>query len=230
MGVKGKGQKAKSKDPQLEFRIRNSDSKTQNSKLKTQNYVAALGLLFALAGTGCGYGFLRGGEGLPQDVHTIFIQAFVNRSQDVGIEQEIATSLRSEFHRRGGLQVVDRLDQADAVLSGVIRSVDNRVISENRRDEVLQYEMVLVVDMILRRRIPDEVLLRSRGIKLTEVYAGSRAAVVTTSSDFKTGTLNSEDVRRMTDIQLTETVSDQARGELVEKFARQLHQRLMETF
>jgi hypothetical protein len=204
--------------------------KTQNSKLKTQNYLVVLGLLFALAATRCGYHFSGGGEGIPKDIQTVFLEIFVNRSRDVGIEQEMASALRSEFHQRGRLQIVDRIDQADAVLSGVIRSVDNHAVSVNRHDEVLQYEMTLVADTTLRRRIPDEILWQVRRNKLVELYAGSRAAVVTTSSEFKTGTLNSEDVRRLSDIHLTETLSRQAREQLVTRFARELHQRLMETF
>jgi hypothetical protein len=65
---------------------------------------------------------------------------------------------------------------------------------------------------------------------LTTLHSGSRAAVVTTSSEFRTGTLNASDVRRMTDIQLTETENRQAREELIEGFARELHQRLMQMF
>jgi hypothetical protein len=42
--------------------------------------------------------------------------------------------------------------------------------------------------------------------------------------------LNASDVRRMTDIQLTETENRSMRGQLVERFARELHQRLMEMF
>lgn len=222
--------KAKGRNQEIEFRSRNSGSRIRNPKSKIQNCAAVLGLLFALAATGCGYHFSGGGEGIPEDVQTVFLEVFVNRSPDVGMEQEIASALRSEFHQRGRLQIVDRIDQADAVLSGVIRSVDNRAVSVNRHDEVLQYELTLVADMTLRRRTPDEVLWQVRRNKLFELYAGSRAAVVTTASEFKTGTLNSDDVRRLSDIHLTETLSRQAREKLVTRFARELHQRLMETF
>jgi hypothetical protein len=95
---------------------------------------------------------------------------------------------------------------------------------------VLQYETAMVVDASLRRREPSEIIWRSHGTRLTDIHGGSRAAVVTTSSEFKSGTLNASDVRRLTDIQLTETESRAVRGQLVERFARELHQRLMEMF
>jgi hypothetical protein len=202
-------------------------SKIQNRKLKIQNWAVVVSLLW---GMGCGYQFSGRGEGFPKDVQTIFFEPFVNRSRDVGIEREITSALRSEFYRRGRLRVVDRLDQADATLSGVVRSLDNRVVGVNRHDEALQFEAVMVVDIHLRRRAPDELLWRSDGTRLTEVYGGSRAAVVTSSSEFARGTLDPGDLRRLTDVQLTEASSREARGRLVDRLARELHQRLMEMF
>jgi hypothetical protein len=100
----------------------------------------------------------------------------------------------------------------------------------NRKDEVLQYEAVLDLDVTLRRRQPDEILWRGQGLRLNEIYNGSRAAVVTTSSEFSTGTLNASDVRRMTDIQLTESERRAVEDQLIERFAQELHQRIMEMF
>jgi hypothetical protein len=84
--------------------------------------------------------------------------------------------------------------------------------------------------MRLRRRNPDELLWEIRGTRLNEVYSASRGAVVTSSSQFKSGTLNPSDVRRFTDIQLTETMSLDTRERLVERYARELYQRLLEMF
>jgi len=125
---------------------------------------------------------------------------------------------------------VDQADRADAILSGVVRSFDSLTASVNQNDEVLQYEATLVVDTTFRRREPSEILWRGQGIRLNEIYAGERAAVVTTSSKFQNQTLNSGNVRSLTDIQLTETESRRMREDLMERFARELHQRLMEMF
>jgi hypothetical protein len=167
---------------------------------------------------------------LPKDAKTIYIESFVNRSRDVGTEKELTSALRGEFYRRGQLKVVDRLDDADVIVSGVVRSWDNTVASVNRKDEVLQYESALNLDVTLRRREPDEILWRGQGIRLSDVHGGSRAAVVTTSSDFRAGTLNASDVRRMTDVQLTEFERKEMRDRLMERFAKELHQRIMEMF
>jgi len=178
----------------------------------------------------CGYQFVEESSLLPKDARTIYVERFVNRSREVGLEKELATSVRGEFYRRGQLKVVDHSEQADVILSGVIRSLENAVASVNRRDEVLQYEATLNLDVTLRRREPNEILWRGQGLRLSEIYNGSRAAVVTTSSEFRTGTLNASDVRRMTDIQLTEFERRAVEDQLMERFAKELYQRVMEMF
>jgi hypothetical protein len=192
--------------------------------------MAALGVLFFLFGIGCGYQFSGKGPAFPEDVRTVFVEPFINKTREVGIEFEITSALRSELYRRDQLQVVDRPEAADAVLSGVVRSVVARVVAVNRKDEVLQYELALVADVSFRRRNPDEILWRTQGSTFTELFSGSRGAVVTTSSDFQTRHLNASDVRQFTDIQLTESLNQEARERLVERFVRELHQRVMDMF
>ncbi len=126
--------------------------------------------------------------------------------------------------------MVDQIEQADAILTGIVQSLESHSASVNRFAEVLQYESVMVVDVTLRRREPDEVIWQGQGIRLNQFYNGSRGAVVTTSSAFQTGTLNSSDIRQFTDIQLTETENRQVRSRLIEQFATELRQRLMEMF
>jgi hypothetical protein len=146
------------------------------------------------------------------------------------LEKELATAMRSEFYRRGPLRLVERSDLADVIVSGVIRPLENTVASVNGFDEVLQYQASMIVDMALRRRDSGAVLWRGDAIRLNEYYAGSRAAVVPTSSEFRTGTLNTSDVRRLTDIQLTEAERKDTRTQLMERFAKELYQRVMEMF
>ena len=183
-----------------------------------------------LALLGCGYQFAGRSDRFPKDVRSIYVEPFLNRTRDVGMGDEITSALRSELYRRGQLQVVDQADQADAILSGIVGSFDTVTASVNIYAEVLQFEATLIVDVTFRRREPSEILWRGQAIRLNEIYAGQRAAVVVSSSKFQNQTLNTSDVRRLTDIQLTETESRRMREELMERFARELHQRLMEMF
>ena len=198
--------------------------------MRASAFIVVSYLWAALSIAGCGYSFAGRSEAFPDDIRTVYIEPFINQTRNVGLEKELTSALRSEFYRRGEPRVVDTVDQADGIIAGVVRSFESHVASVNRRDEVLQYETSMIVDASLRRREPNEIIWRSQGTRLTDIHGGSRAAGVTTSSEFKTGTLNASDVRRVTDFQLTETENRAVRGQLVERFARELHQRLMEMF
>ena len=187
-------------------------------------------LLALLTLSGCGYHFTGKGEAFPKDVHSIYVATFVNSSKNVGLEKEISSALRSEFRRRGRIRPVNQLDQADAILSGVVRSLDTDVVSVNANDEVLQFRAILEVDMTLRRRSPNELLWRTDRSRMMETFVGARGAVVTTSSAFQRRTLNAEDIPLFTDVQLTETMSRETRADLVKRFARKMHQKLIEMF
>lgn len=180
---------------------------------------------------GCGYHFAGRSDRFPKDIRSVYVEPFINRTRHVGLGDEITTALRGELYRRGQLEIVDRADEADAILSGVVQSFDTITASVNVNAEVLQFEATLLIDTTFRRREPSETLWRGQGIRLTEVYAGQRAAVVTTSSQFQSHTtLSTSSVRNLTDIQLTETETRRMREELMERFSRELHHRLMEMF
>lgn len=189
-----------------------------------------LGLLALSLACGCGYQFVGESSLLPKDARSIYVEPFINRSRDVGLDKELTTAMRGEFYRRGELRVVDTPEQADIILAGTIRSLDSTVATVNREDEVLQYEAVMILDVTVRRREPDQILWRGQAVRLNQIYGGSRAAVVTTSSEFRTGTLNVTDVQRMTDVQLTESERRAVREQLMEQFARELRQRIVEMF
>lgn len=195
-----------------------------------QSSRARLGVLALSLACGCGYQFVGESSLLPKDARSIYVEPFINRSRDVGLDKELTTATRGEFYRRGELRVVDTPEQADVILSGVIRSLDSSVATVNREDEVLQYEAVMILDVTVRRREPDQILWRGQAVRLNQIYGGSRAAVVTTSSEFRTGSLNVSDVRRMTDIQLTESERKAVRVQLMDEFARELRQRIVEMF
>lgn len=200
------------------------------SNLKFPITMNALVLALCLFASGCGYQFVGNGALLPKDARTLFIESFVNRGREVGIEKEVATALRSEFYRRGPLRIVDQFDLADLILTGVVRPVENTVASVNGYDEALQYYSVILVDVSLRQRESNNVIWRGDSLRFSQLYAGSRAAVVTTSSDFRTGTLNAADVGRLTDIQLTEYDRRDTRKQLTEQLAKEVYQRIMEMF
>jgi hypothetical protein len=202
----------------------------QTVRFTTRNIIRLFCLLGLLASAACGYQFTGRGEAFPRNVRTVFVDPLVNRTKEIGVERDLTAALKTEISRMGQLRVVERLDDADAVLTGVVRTFDSRVVGVNRHDEALQYEILLTVDLNLRRRSPDELLWRTQGARFTDLYAASRAAVVTTSPDARARGYNPADLRKFTDVQLTETTKDDARRRLVDTAAHDLHARILQLF
>ena len=140
--------------------------------------ITIISLVLGAALGGCGYQFGGGVGLLPKDVQTIYVEPFINRSREVGIDKELTTAVRGELYRKGRLRLAEQAEQADVILSGVVRSLESITVSVNGFDEVLQLQAQMIVDLNLRRREPNEILWRGPGITLTQIYAGSRGAVV----------------------------------------------------
>jgi len=187
-------------------------------------------LVLALLAGGCGYRFTGSGAGLPDDVRTVYVEPFLNRTRAVGLEDGLALAVRRVLARQESPTVVERFEDADAVLSGVIRHYGITGIAVNRSDEVLQLEARLDVETTLRRRQSREVLWPRQVMRLREVYPAARGAVVPTSTGFHRNTLNVEDVGRLTDARLAEDSRAAARKRLLEEFARMVRERLAEGF
>ncbi len=189
-----------------------------------------LSLALALPAGACGYRFVESGDGLPDDVRTVHVEPFVNRTRVVGLEDGLALALRREMRRQQSPRLAERFEDADAVLSGVIRHYGITDVAVNPSDEVLQLEARLDVEVTLRRRQPREALWPRQVLRLREVYPASRGAVVPSSSDFLRNTLNVGDVRRLTDARLAEDSGAGARNRLLEQFARSVRERMAEGF
>lgn len=178
----------------------------------------------------CGYHFSGTRAAFPDDVRTLSVGAITNSSRQFGLEKSLAFALEREVHARGQLRLVEAPEVGDAVLSGAIRSFSIRPVAFDSRDEAVQYEADLRVDLTLRRQADGAVLWKASGLEAFEEYSVRAATVITSSSQFQRGTLNTEDLDAMTDIQLAETEKRLAIERLLESVARDAHDRMLEDF
>lgn len=189
-----------------------------------------LALILVLSVGACGYRFVGAGGGLPNDVHAVYVERFLNRTRAIGLEDSLAAAMDQVLARQKSPRGVKRFKDADAVLSGVIRQYGITDVAVNRYDEVLQFEARLDVEVILRHRQSRKALWPRQVLSLREVYPAARGAVVPTSSSFLRNTLNVEDVREMTDMRLAEDSHVEAKKRLIKKFARAIREWMAEGF
>jgi outer membrane lipopolysaccharide assembly protein LptE/RlpB len=203
-----------------------SSLKPQASSLKPLLPFAFCLLTFDLLFSGCGYHFAGSGA-LPQGIQRVSVAEIDNQTLETGSEKELQWALEREFRGHGGVTVTD---EGEGVLSVTMRQFDLRPLSFDSRDQVLEYEVVLLLDVVLTHRETGQTLWQANNLRVASDYSAVPQVVVTTSPEFQQGTLNPEDLRGLTDIQFSETQKQTAMERLFTAAAREVVSRLNDNF
>jgi hypothetical protein len=179
--------------------------------------------------TGCGYQFAGGGRAFDPGLRTIGVRTLVNETREIGVEKRLAMAIEREFVIRGPFKVA-AAEAGDLQLTGTVRSAEDRPVAFNRDDEVLIYQTILALDLELRRRDTGAVIWHVRGLRVADDYESVASVVVTTSSEFRSSTLNPEDLGGFTDIQLAETRRRENLDRMISTLARDVYEQIMEDF
>jgi hypothetical protein len=188
----------------------------------------AVAALVALAG--CGYRFGAGARTFPPELRTIGIEALENDTREAGLEKRIALAIEREFAMRGPFRIASKPSEGDLVLSGTLRQAVDKPVAFNSKDEVLTYQTLLLLDLELRRRDTGALVWQAKGIHQTGDYETVASVIVTTSSEFRSSTLNAEDLGAFTDIQLAESRRRQTLDRMLQALAHDAYDQIMEDF
>jgi outer membrane lipopolysaccharide assembly protein LptE/RlpB len=200
---------------------------------------AAVFLLLAIAA--CGYHFAGERLGVPEDVRSLGVGRIDNRSREHGLEKTLAFTIEREIQIRRQFLLADDPAGADAVLSGTIRELHLRPVAFDANDLAVQYELVLVVDLSLRRQSDGRLLWQASSLRETDEYSASSQVVVTSSSQFQQETLDAanlpcrpDDPRpcnpQFSNVQLAETLRKRAITRLLRQAVRDAYNQMVEGF
>lgn len=187
-------------------------------------FFAFLPLVLCLAS--CGYHFSGGGV-LPQGVKKISLAEIDNETLEVGTEKQLQWALEREFRKRG-TAIVD--DDSEGTLNVTMHQLDLRPLSFDSRDQVLEYQLVLLLDVQLIHRETGKILWQASNLRVQTNYDAVPQVVVKSSPRFLEGNLNAEDLRGLTDIQFSENQRRAAVERLFVETAREVYLRLSENF
>lgn len=126
-----------------------------------------LALLICLLLPSCGYRFSGGGS-LPGGAETLSVLMLENRTAEAGIQAQLNGDIVYEVTRRDSSWIA-RTENADALLSGVVKTVQDTDIAHTGTITASQRRVTLTVDMQLER--PDGTILwRRNGLSDYEAY------------------------------------------------------------
>jgi hypothetical protein len=115
----------------------------------------------------CGYRFVGSGS-FPAGIRSVSIPILENRTSETGMENIITNDLIYEV-TRGKRVALTSMDKADALLSGVIRSMSIETISRRGTHSSLERRVTVTVDLKLTG--PDGRVIRSvKGVSANEAY------------------------------------------------------------
>jgi hypothetical protein len=107
---------------------------------------------------GCGYRPLGAAPPDSQVRPTLAIPLFANRTTEVGLEAIFATALINAFAQTRAVKVVPGDRDADLVLEGKVRSMDNASVAFDSITQSSVRRVSLRVEITLRRKKGDKVL------------------------------------------------------------------------
>ncbi len=118
---------------------------------------------------GCGYRPLGAAPPDPQVRPTLAVPLFANRSTEVGLEAIFATAMINAFAQTRAVKVVSGDRDADLVLEGKVRSLENTSVAFDSITQSSVRRVTLRVEITLRQKKGDKVLLKDTEI-LQEDY------------------------------------------------------------
>lgn len=115
-------------------------------------------LLMAVLLTGCSTYQL--GSMLPEDIKTVYVPTFVNKTTEPLIENEATQAAIREIQKDGSLKVVRSEQEADTILTVTMTDYSLTPLKFDRdlNTTADQYRMTLTVQIMLTRRATDKVV------------------------------------------------------------------------
>lgn len=176
----------------------------------------AVGLALGLGLAGCGYQSTLAGarhsspersEDTQEPATRLAVLALRNDAPEPWLDRIVNDAMRREMGRRGGIDLVDDLNDASLVLRGRIRPLDIRSQSFSTFVAALEYAVTIQLDLEIVRPGGSVVRLDSVMLTETDTYLASADIEVTRTNRL-------EALRRLSDV-LASRVADSV--ELIER-------------
>ena len=146
------------------------------NKISFMQFTCVLVLLALI--TGCGY---TTKSLISRNINSIFIPIFGNYTFRSGLEFDLTTALKDEIMSKTKLRIV-RKDNADTILTGKIVTVTEGVITSNARDNIIENQVTISVNIALMDRRTGRELISMDGLSNKAEYIVTRGENINTAT------------------------------------------------
>jgi len=131
--------------------------------------------MLALAGLGgCGYHVAGKASRLPQNVHTLAVPTFQNRSQTYRIEAKLTAAVVRELNTRTQYRIVSDPADADAVMRGSVLSTQVEPLTYDSRTGRASSGVITIRMSVTLTAKDGEVLFRNPNYLFRDEYQSSQ--------------------------------------------------------
>jgi len=140
-------------------------------------------LLLVLIGAGCGYRFSPGGENIPPEIRTVFVEIFANRTSEAGFENYIRAAFVDQFLRGTRFQLTDSRETADAVLRGSIDGLSSAPLSYRATNLAAEERLTVSLNLAFAERDSGKTIWSSGNLQGTGDYTVDTANPTVTQTN-----------------------------------------------
>lgn len=109
----------------------------------------------------------------PEDVGSVYVEMFDNRSFRRGIEYELTDALAKRIEVETPYKIISNRDRADTVISGQIMSIGQSVLtSERETGRALEIEVELQALVNWKNLKTGELLIDNKSVSASASYSG----------------------------------------------------------
>ena len=149
----------------------------QDCKYTTTLAYIVLSLLFISLGS-CGY---SSKSLLRSNVRSIYVPIFDNNTFRRGYEFDLTKAVRDQILLRTRLNIVDK-DEADSILFGKVSSVNENVIIEDTKDNIVESRVSIGVDIRWVDKRTGRTIIERKNIKRPTEFIVRRNETLTSAS------------------------------------------------
>ncbi|NPU86295.1 MAG: hypothetical protein HPY65_17595 [Syntrophaceae bacterium] len=134
----------------------------------------------------CGYHFVgTGGDGIDPAIKRVHVRTFGNATNEPNVENTFRSAFIDRIIQGGRFQIVDRADQADAVLKGNIKNLVRTPLAYAAGNLAAEERWTVNVDISLQERDTGKVLWANSDFGLTGDYKVSSSSLSVTERNRK---------------------------------------------
>ena len=142
-------------------------------------------VVLGVLSSSCGYALAGRGSFLPAYIQIVGIPPLQNASTFFQVEQILTEKLRTEFIGRGRYTIIPDAEGADAVVTGIVRSITVQPVGFTEQQFASRYQFALTMSIEFTDARTNQVLWSTSALTFREEYElGIRSNVEVDAATF----------------------------------------------